>query len=208
MRDAEGRGHRGARVTPPPAELRDIREPAATEEPEQLELGVDAWLEPAVELDDQLVVDDHRRVRLLDTERTDVYPGRGREPPEGREVDSAGVGGDDCVAGRELDQPGHRGRLGEHVQGWFEVVARSRPREKLVDVVRPAAEANLEQRADERPGSGAEVDLVEDDDLGDLAVLRAEPALRGDELSHPGLGHCPEDPRGAVHSAGFRRRNQ
>ena len=95
LRDAEGRGHRGARVTPPPAELRDIREPAAAEEPEQLELGVHAWLEPAIELDDQLVVDDHRRVRLLDTERTDVYPGRVREPPEGRELDSARVGGDE-----------------------------------------------------------------------------------------------------------------
>ena len=58
-----------ARVRVPAGELRDVLEAVLGQEAQQLELGVDPGLEPAEDLQDQLLVEDDRRVRLLRADR-------------------------------------------------------------------------------------------------------------------------------------------
>jgi len=65
LQHAERRVQRPADVRVPAAELRDVVEPALGEEAQHLELGVHAGLEPPEDLEDELVVEDDRRVRLL-----------------------------------------------------------------------------------------------------------------------------------------------
>ena len=69
LQDSERRRQRPARVRVPAPERRDVGEVVLGEEAEHLELGVDARLEAAKHLEDELVVEDDRRVRLL---RADV----------------------------------------------------------------------------------------------------------------------------------------
>src|SRR5207302_9124344 len=65
LQDPERRGERPARVRVPAAERRDVRKPVLREEPQHLELGIDSRLEPPEHLEDELVVEDDRRIRLL-----------------------------------------------------------------------------------------------------------------------------------------------
>src|SRR5439155_22808706 len=69
LQDPERGGERPARARVPAAERRDVREAVLGEEAEHLELGVDAWLEPPEHFEDELVVEDDRRVRLLGADR-------------------------------------------------------------------------------------------------------------------------------------------
>ena len=55
-----------------PPSARDVREAVLGEEAQHLELRVDPRLEPAEDLEDQLVVEDDRRVRLLGADRARV----------------------------------------------------------------------------------------------------------------------------------------
>ena len=70
LEDAESRSERTAGVCVPPTEGRDVRETVLGQEAQHLELRVDARLEPAEHLEDQLLVEDDRAVRLLRADRT------------------------------------------------------------------------------------------------------------------------------------------
>ena len=65
LHDPERRLHLRADVRVPAGELGDVLEPGLGQEAQQLELGVDPGLDAAEHLQDQRVVEDDRRVRLL-----------------------------------------------------------------------------------------------------------------------------------------------
>ena len=82
--DPERRVERAGRsTTTSRASAGACSKPCAAEEAQQLELRVDPGLEPPVDLEDQLVVEDERRVRLLDADaprraQLDAAGGEGR----------------------------------------------------------------------------------------------------------------------------------
>ena len=91
LQDPQRRRERAAGVRVPAAERRDVREAVLGEEAQNLELRVDAGLEPAEDLEDQLFVEDDRRVRLLraDVARVEQLLAEGGEACDGPKLDGA-----------------------------------------------------------------------------------------------------------------------
>src|SRR5439155_25374292 len=65
LQDPERRAHDAAGVRVPAAERGDVLEAVLREEAQHLELRIDARLEASEDLQDQLLVEHDRRVRLL-----------------------------------------------------------------------------------------------------------------------------------------------
>src|SRR4029078_3106975 len=91
LQDAERRRGRPTRVRVPAAEGGDVGEAVLGEEAEHLELRIDPRLESAERLQDQLVVEDDRRVRLFgaDGSRLEHLPAEACEAGDGAELDRA-----------------------------------------------------------------------------------------------------------------------
>ena len=81
----------------------DVREAVLGEEAQHLELGVDAGLEPAEDLEDQLVVEDDRRVRLLGADVARVLQ---LAPETGEALDRAEL--DDSLRAVQRQAGAHR----------------------------------------------------------------------------------------------------
>ena len=141
LQHAERRVHRPAEVRVPAGELRDVLEVALGEEPQQLELRVDARLEPPEHLQDQLLVEDDRRVRLLGViTRADVSSvPRPAKPSSGRNSSIPSVGLHRDAAADHVHELAYVPRIGERV----ELLA---ARQQLVRLVRAGVEADLDER--------------------------------------------------------------
>ena len=176
LQDPERRVHRAAGVRVPARELRDVLEAVLGQEAQQLELGVDARLEAAEDLQDQLLVEDDRGVRLLDADRArlaQLLPSPA-EPPDRRELDDALAGGQLGAAADHVDELAHLAGIAERVEAAV--------REQLVRLVRPGVEAHLDELQLERGIGLAQHRAVDHRGVRDMARLRAEPALAGDEV--------------------------
>src|SRR5579884_2959394 len=176
LQDPERRVHRLPRVRVPAGQLRDVLEAVLGEEAQQLELGVDARLEPAEDLQDQLLVEDDGRIRLLRRDRArlaQLLTGRGR-PLHRSELDHTLPRRQLPAAAQQVHELAHVPRIGERDEA---VV-----RQQLVRLVGAGVEADLDDlqlearlvRAQHRPVDHARVDHV--------PRLRPEPPLLGDEL--------------------------
>ncbi len=181
LEDAEGCVHRRAGVLVPAAEGRDVLEAALGQEAEQLELGVDARLEPAEDLEDQLLVEHDRRVRLLgvDAARLGQRAAEVGEAADGseRQRPLARLLGDPRPD--EVHELAQVGRAGEGVELHAPVPLAEH---ELVRLVRARVEADLDERDRELRVGGADRAAVDHPRVHDLARLRPEPALPGDEL--------------------------
>ena len=99
-----------------PSSLRDLAEPAGVEEAEHLELRVHPRLDPAVDLEDRVLAEDDRAVRLLGGDRPRLgVGGRGRALADPREDDPPVVGGDLAAADDQPQEARWVAPLGEQV---------------------------------------------------------------------------------------------
>ncbi len=91
LQDPERGRERPARVRVPAAERSDVREAVLGEEAQHLQLGVEPGLEPAEDLEDELVVEDDGRVRLLGADVACVVQlaAETGEPGHGAKLDDA-----------------------------------------------------------------------------------------------------------------------
>ena len=117
LHDPERGAQRRAVVRPPAGEAGHVLEGVVGEEPEHLQLGVHPCLEPPVGLHDQLLVDDHRRVRLLEVDRPHrVERGRlGGQRVRAAEVERAVAGGERAVAAHQMEQLSDERRIGQRL---------------------------------------------------------------------------------------------
>ena len=192
LEDAERRVERPTDVRVPARELRDVLEVALREEAQQLELGVDAGLEPAEDLEDQLVVEDDRRVRLL-----------GRDHARRRQL---GAETGEALERAKLEHPFPRlhVRAGTdhvhelaHVARVDERVELLSAREQLVRVVRAGVEADLDDLDGELGLALVQRRSVQHARVCHLARLRREPAPRRDEVDQSFFSWNQKNPLGA-----------
>src|SRR6478752_10671623 len=103
---------------PDAAELRDVLEAALGQEPEQLELGIDPRLEAPEDLEDQLLVEDDRRVRLLgaDLARFAQLAAKPRGATHRRELDDAFACRQLGTAADHVDELAHLTGIAERVE--------------------------------------------------------------------------------------------
>ena len=198
LQDPERRVHEAA-VRVPARQRGDVRELAHGQEAQQLELRVDARLEAAVRLEDELVAEDDRAVGLLDADRAGLGEARAeRVERDGLELETAFLRGQRVVGTHQVDELARQHRVGEGVVDGPAVCLRDDVRlprvrlgpeaeQQLVEVVRAGMEADLEQHGDEKRRRRAEHGGVEHPRVRDLLGLRPEPALRLDELEQPTL---------------------
>ena len=195
LEDPERRVDLAALDLVPAGERGDVRELARGQEAQQLELRVDARLDAPERLEDQLLAEHHRRVRLLDADRPDLdrprhARRRGLRPAEAQQ---AVLDRDVVALADPVQQLAALRGVGERVVdrppvGLRDhallpaVLGRPQPERDLVGLVRPLAEARLDQHEHEQRRLGAQRDDLGEVDLTDLARLRAEPALGDDPL--------------------------
>ena len=190
LEDPERRVERPPRIRVPPRKRRDVRKPMFGQEAEHLELGVDPRLEPAERLQDQLVVEDHRAVRLLarhDLGAFELAPERGKALDRA-EVDDALLRPPRRARPDLVHELARQSRVREAVGE--ALLARARPGEHLVDVVRSLREADLDE---EQRQLRRQVGRVDDARADHLARLGAEPALLDDVVDQRTLvdrGHA------------------
>ena len=156
LENPEGRVHRAAVVRVPAGQLRDVLEAALRQEPQQLELGVDPRLEPAEDLQDQLLVEDDGRVRLLGRDLPRVAK-LGRKPGVSldlRELDRPLPGLDLRARAHHANELSRLARVGERI----EAVAG----EQLVRLVRSGVEADLDELELEHRIGGTQGRTVDD----------------------------------------------
>jgi hypothetical protein len=202
LQDPERGIHLPPRVCVPAVELGDVLELVLGQEAEQLELGVDAGLEPAEHLQDQLLVEDDRRVRLLGSDRArfaQLVTGACKRLDR-RELDNALAGGHLRVGAHQVDELAHLPWVRERVE--LVLVAC----EQLVGLVRARVEARLDDQQLEAWILLAQGRAIDDGGVRHLARLRPEPPLAGDEIDQlPFPGHSTssfrnwnqKNPRGA-----------
>ncbi len=159
LHDPERRLHELAGVLVPAGQLRDGAEAPRREEAQHLELGIDARLDAAKDLQHLLLAEDDRRVGLLGAHRADVA-GRLQAAVERDALDLRLV----------AEQP----RQHAHA-----VVVLAE--EQLVELVRAGLEAGLDELELERR-VGAQRHVLEDVDGGELARLGRKPALADDPV--------------------------
>ena len=179
LENPERRVQRAAGVRVPAAERRDVREAALGEEAQRLELGVDARLEPAEDLEDELVVEDERRVRLLAAHGSRLLqlaaePG---EPFDRPELDGAVRSLQRQPAPHRVHELARRRRIVEPVDLRLAV-------HELVDVVRAGLVAHLHELEREARLGRAQLDRIEHLRVRDSPRLRAIPPLLRDVLDH------------------------
>ena len=176
----------------PAGQAGDVGEAALGQEARDLEVRVDARLDAAEDLEDQLVTEDDRRVGLLGADRAGGSGGvRDRHVVERAEADDRLVVADVGVLADQLEQ--HLGVVGQPI-GRLVPAA-----DQLVGLVGARAEDRIDERGAD---TVAKLDFLEDVAVGDLASLGAEPALLHEEL---GEAHQPssstswnqKNPRGA-----------
>ncbi len=192
LEHAERRVERPADVGVPAREPRDVLEVALRQEAQQLELGVDAGLEPAEDLEDQLLVEDDRRVRLLgcdDAGRRQLGAETG-ESLERAKLDHAFPGLHVRAGANHVHELPDVTRIGERV----ELVA---AREQLVRLVRSGVEGDLDDLDEELGLALVQRRAVEHARVRHLARLRREPAARRDEVDQSCLSWNQKNPLGA-----------
>ena len=165
------------------------------QEAQQLELRVDARLEPAEHLEDQLVAEDDRGVGLLDADRPHVDGAAEagvRAAPRQRKCSVAVLARDLLPSADAVPAASRLGRVGERVVDRPAVdladhplvpalVVGAQPERQLVELVRAGLEARLDEREHQLRRLLAQRDGLEHVELRDLARLGREPAL----LEHP-----------------------
>ena len=156
LQDPERRAQRTAGVGVPAAERRDVRETVLGEEAQHLELGVDPGLEAAEDLEDQLVVEDERRVRLLATDRPRVeqLAAQAGEPFDRPELDRTLRALQRQPCPHRMHELARSGRMLEAVDLGVAV-------QQLVDVVRAGVVAHLDELEREMRIGRAQLDGVE-----------------------------------------------
>src|SRR5581483_3247447 len=163
------------------------------------ELRVDPGLEPAEHLEDQLFVEDDRRVRLLGRDLARLPQlARGGVAAHRAELDRAVLALEVLGAAYQVDELTHLPRVAEHVV---------RPvGQELVRLVRPGVEADLHELQLEPRAPVAKEDTVDHRGARHGTRLRAEPALARDEVDQLSfIGHSAssfrnwnqKNPRGA-----------
>ena len=186
-------------------------EAALGEEAKQLELGVDPRLEPAVELQHETLVEDDRRVRLLDSHRPRVAELRLRDAVDGAELEQRLLAPERLAGADEAHElPGELGIVhrvvGDPVAGLGDRLApllglRPEPERHLVDLVRPGREADLDEREHERGRGLASRGRLEHARPRHLARLRAEPAPARHVRDEALLVDLLNEPNELAHSA-------
>ena len=196
----------------PTLERGDPGEAALGEEAEQLELGVDARLEPAVELQDEPLVEHDRCVGLLDSHRPGVAerslgsavhraelerrvraPERLPGPDQANEL-TRELG----VVHRVVDRPAVD--LGDDPLV-LPVPRPPQPEGQLVDLVRPGEEPDLDEREHERGRLVAGRRRLEHLSTCHLARLRPEPAPARHVRDEALLVDLLHEPNELAHSA-------
>ena len=200
LEDPERRAQRSPRVRVPAAERGDVRETVLGQETEHLELRVDPRLEPPEDLEDRLVVEDDRRVRLLRTDGTRVeqLAAEAREPLDRPELDRPFLALQRQARAHCVHELACRCGVLERVDVVLAV-------HQLVDVVRAGVVAHLDEREHELRVHRAQYDGVELLRVGHRPRLRAVPPALRDVLDHRTLvgSHAPafswnqKKPRGA-----------
>ena len=152
--------HELALVLVPPAELGDVGEAALGEEAQHLELGVVARLDAAERLQHELVVEDDRGVGLLGADRAHVGAGPRRlDALEPVELDAGVLAVHLGAVAQQAAEQLARARVGERVvdrdapnvvDDRVVEAVRSDTQQQLVDVVRAARVARLDQRRGQR----------------------------------------------------------
>ena len=194
LEDAQRRLGGPAVVRVPAVQRRHVLELVPAEEAEHLQLGVDPGLEAAVDLEDQLLVEHDRGVRLLvlDHAHRRELGGDAGEALDHLEEDRAAVPRQLRRAGADpLDELAGDPGLGQAV----EPVAG----DELIGVVRPLREAHL----DERDHRARQLSAVDDGRMRDLTPFRPVPPLRGDVLDERLFGQV-----GRGRHSSFRSWNQ
>jgi hypothetical protein len=159
LEDSECRVERTAGVPVPAVERRNIWKVLRAQEVEHLELGVHAGLETSVRLEDESLVEDDGRVRLLGRERPDLQrlARERRCGPRGTELDlSLGA----CCTAFVADEVDELGREVAIAEAFVErpavdlvdhlvrppVPGVAHAEDELVRLVRPGLEADLDER--------------------------------------------------------------
>ena len=192
LQHAERRVERAAEIRVPAPELSDVREVALSEEAEQLQLRIDPRFEPAEDLQDQLLVEDDRRIRLLgrDPSRLRQLGSERREALERTKLDRPFVRLDGDAAADHVHELAYVTRIGECV----ELLA---ARHQLVRLVCSGVEADLDDLHSQLGLRFVQARLVEHARVCHFARLRPEPALRGDEVDQLGFSWNQKNPLGA-----------
>ena len=181
----------------PAGQRRDVREAARGQEAQQLELRVHARLDAPERLQDQLLAEHHRRVRLLDADRPHVdgpaEAGAGRlRPAEART--RPGRPGPRCwsasgaaARGRARGRPARRRPSSRRPRGSTAVLQPSsagpQPERHLVGLVRARREARLDQAEHEQRRLGRAAARARATSMWSTSrVLEREPALGDDPV--------------------------
>ncbi len=192
LQHAERRVERLADVRVPAAELRDVLETSLGQETQEFQLGIDAGLEPPEHLEDQLLVEDDRRVRLLardQARRRELRPER-CEAFERTELEHAFACADSRAAPDHVDELAHVTWIGERVEVFP-------AREQLIRLVRAGVEDDFHELNLQLWLDFVQRRCVEHVRLRDLARLRREPAPRRDEVDQSFLSWNQKNPLGA-----------
>ena len=158
----------------------------------QLEVGVEAGLDPSIGLQQQAVAEDHRRVRLVAAQRPLVGCGDGAQRDDVPQVGQAGRRRADqggrrsgrlAVARHRGDGPALRDRRGQRAPGTVAFEGRAQGSAGRVEghriPVRPVAGMQIDER---EHGRVRERERVRDACRGGDRALGDEPALPGNRL--------------------------
>ena len=160
--------------------------PALAEEAQHLQLGVVAGLDAAEGLQHERVVEDHRGVRLLGAHAAHGGAGARRldvvEPVEGdlrvlvADLGALAQQAAEHLAGLRVGEAVHDGRALQRADRVLAGDALAQAEQHLVDGVRAAGEARLDERGDQLRRAVVQRQEVHHADVGDVAGLGAEPA--------------------------------